>query len=492
MSPVEDHFLYRLFYPRNIAVVGASPTPNMGVSLYLDTYKKYGYGTERPPRIYPINPKYTHKKIYNLWKCYPSLRSVPEPIDVVLCCINARYVADLLRECDEVQAKFLVIYSSGFSEVGERGMANTRALKQVLETHPVTRVIGPNCFGAINAQIDLNFNQFAPLLQGDLSIFSQSGGFANSLVERSVSRGIGLNVGLSVGNMIDVDMNDFLEYCLHDPLTKVIGFYLESLQTREKADRFLKLLKQVTPQKPVIILKGGLTPRGSHACRSHTGAMAGNAVLYQAAFKQAGAIMVRNSIEFYDLAHLLSMMFPDFLVKGTKTCVMVPGGGASVEIADVLTEAGVEFPDLSPTTQAKLVNLLQNVNTSFSNPIDTGAYGILPEFFLQALEFILQYESLDLLIPVLQVSRIQRLGTHYRKFTRSFARSLGRLLRRHPQALILVNRVDRELKDIIQENNRLKELLYKLKIPHIPSIPRLKNALAYFFQYARYYHQKNS
>jgi len=487
---IQDHFLYPLFYPQNIVIVGASPVPNMGVSLYLDTYKKYGYGVTRAPRIYPVNPKYVGQQIYGLWECYTTLYEIPEPIDVVLCCINAQYVASLLKECDTVGAKFLVIYTSGFSEVGDRGIPYTRELQELLQTQPVTRVIGPNCFGAVNAQIDLNFNQFAPLLRGIFSIFSQSGGFANTLVEHSVTRGLGLNLGLSVGNMMDVDMNDFLEFCLLDPQTRVIGFYLESLQTEAKARQFLKLLNQVTPQKPVIILKGGITPRGAKSCLSHTGAIAGDAALYQTAFKQAGAILVKNSIEFYDIAHLLSMLLPYKLPKGNKASAIVPGGGASVEIADLLSLAGLNFPDLTPQTQERLANLLQEVNTSFSNPIDTGAYGILPEFFLQAIQFLLA-EKIDLLLPYLQVSRIQRLGTNYRQFAGSFARSLGRLAKKSPISLILINRVDRELEDIIRENNKLKEILFRLKIPHIPSIPRLQAVIPYLLSYSQFYYKKN-
>ncbi|TFG05772.1 MAG: hypothetical protein EU536_00935 [Promethearchaeota archaeon] len=493
MESTEAHFLYPLFFPQNIAIVGASPSPNMGVSLYLDTYKKYGYGIVRPPRIYPINPKYAGQKIYGIWECYPSLKQIPEPIDVVLCCINARYVANLLQECDKVGAKFLVIYTSGFSEVGKRGEAYTQELKRVLESKPKTRVVGPNCFGAVNAQIDLNFNQFAPLLKGNVSIFSQSGGFANTTVEHSVTRGLGINVGLSVGNMMDVDMNDFLEFCALDPYTKVIGFYLESLQSPEKSHRFLRLLRQITPRKPVIILKGGLTPRGSKTALSHTGAIAGDQRIYKAALKQAGAIIVNNSNEFYDISHILSIIFPDRLPKGKKSCVVVPGGGASVEIADLFSSIGLEFPDLPQTTQEKLAVLLQDVNTSFFNPIDTGAYGILPDFFLQIIKIVLQTTNLvDLLIPVLQVSRVQRLGTQYRTFAGAFARSLGRLVRKYSIPVILVNRIDRELEDIIQENNKLKEILYQMRVPHIPSIPRLQIALTYLFSYAKFYYRNTT
>jgi len=287
--------------------------------------------------------------------------------------------------------------------------------------------------------------------------------------------------------MIDVDMNDFLEFCLQDPQTHVIGFYLESLQTKEKAQYFLKLLKQTTPQKPVVILKGGTTQRGAKSCLSHTGAIAGAATLYKAALEQAGAIVVKNSIEFYDIAHFLSMLLPDKLPKGNKTCAMVPGGGASVEIADLLSDAGLEFPDLTAKTQKNLVHLLQEINTSFSNPIDTGAYGILPEFFLQAIKLLLKEKEIDLFLPYLQVSRIQRLGTAYRQFAGSFARSLGRLTRTTTKPIILINRVDRELEDIIRENNKLKEILYRLQIPHIPTIPRLQAVIPYLLKYSKFY-----
>ncbi|MHA1233111.1 MAG: CoA-binding protein [Candidatus Helarchaeota archaeon] len=152
LKDLSKHYLYSLFYPKNIVVVGASPRPN------------------KLPHIYPVNPKYEGELIYGLWKCYKDLESIPEPIDIVISCINAKFVPNLLRDCIKVGAKFLVIYTSGFSEVGKRGQSYADELRTILAKNKTTRVLGPNCFGSFNSQINLNISRFADIYPGTLSI----------------------------------------------------------------------------------------------------------------------------------------------------------------------------------------------------------------------------------------------------------------------------------------------------------------------------------
>ncbi|MBD3228232.1 MAG: hypothetical protein GF329_08580 [Candidatus Lokiarchaeota archaeon] len=482
---VSEHFLYPLFFPRNIVVVGASPNPNMGVSLYLNTYKNYGYGIERKPEIYPVNPKYEGKKIFGLWKCYKDLKSIPEPIDYVISCINAKYVSDLLRECIEVDARFLIIYTSGFSEVGKRGMSYTNEIKEILEesNYESTRVVGPNCFGAINSQIDLNFNQFAEIHPGSFSLFSQSGGFANRTVEISKKRGLGLNFGISVGNMIDLDMNDFLDFFSLDLKTNVIGLYLETVKNKSVGRKFYKKLKSISEIKPIVVLKGGKTKIGARSAVSHTGAIAGQARIYEAVFKN-NAISVNSSIEFYDIAYLLTLLFPDKLLKSRKTCLIVPGGGNTVEMSDILSNISLEFIELSEKTQRKLSNLLYDVNTGFENPIDVGAYGILPEMLLNTTKIIIKEEQeIDNIIIVIQLTRILGLALGYDKFAGTFARSLGRISRKTKKNLFLIPMLDQYNPKTIAENKKLKSILNKYRIPNFPTIDRLAKSLEYYLNF---------
>ncbi|MHA1271259.1 MAG: CoA-binding protein [Candidatus Helarchaeota archaeon] len=480
---MKSHYLYPLFFPKNIVIVGASTKPNMGVSLYLDTYKRYGYGINgNLPNIYPVNPKYEGKIIYGLWKCYKDLKSIPEPIDIVISCINAKYVPTLLRECINVKAKFLIIYTSGFSEVGDRGLTYSKELRKILENNKTTRVLGPNCFGSFNSQVDLSFSRFADMYPGGFSLFSQSGGFANRTIEISKKRGLGVNLGISVGNMIDIDMNDFLEFVKIDQNTNVIGFYLESVRDIKTGQIFLKNLKEITKKKPVVILKAGRTNIGKKACLSHTGAIAGSDEIYKSVFKQTGVISVKSSIEFYDICYLLSRLYPDKLIKGRNVCLIVPGGGNSVEMSDLLSEAGFNFPEISIKTQHRLEKLLYDVNTSFTNPIDVGAYGILPEMILNTTKEIINEKQFDIIIIILQISRILGLQFGYNKFTGSFARSLGRISKKTDKSFFVIPMVDEDNEKTIREYNRLKEVLNKFRIIHFPNIDRLVNALKYYLE----------
>ncbi|MHA1786535.1 MAG: CoA-binding protein [Candidatus Helarchaeota archaeon] len=485
---IKKHALYPLFFPKNVVIVGASPTPNMGVSLYLDSYKKNGIGIEGFPKVYPLNPKYAGMKINDVWTCYPDLKSIPESsIDIVICCINARYVADLLRDCIENRVKFLVIYTSGFSEVGKRGLRYYKKIKEILKVDQTTRIIGPNCFGPINSKINFNYSRIADLYPGDFSFISQSGGFANTLIEHSESRGIGINAGVSIGNMIDLDVNDFLDYFYQDPNTKIIGIYLEGVQNKEKAQKFLQLIKKINQEKPIIIFKGGRTQKGVQAILSHTGAIAGSQEIYEGAFKQTGVTSVKNGIEFYDCVHLFSKLFPSKLPKGKNACLIVPGGGFSVEMADIFSKIGLKIPPLSDSTGESLSKMLFDVNTSFKNPIDVGAYGILPEMFLNTIKIILKEDQYDILIPYLQVSRIHGLKQNaYKGFGPMFGRSLGRMCRKTEKTLILINRIDQINANTVIENNQLKKNLEKFKIPFFPSIPRAAKALEYLLKYVDY------
>ncbi len=481
---IKNHILYPLFFPKSVAIIGASPVSNMGVALYMDAYKKYEVGQKNFPKIYPVNPKHAGKKINN-WIVYADIKSIPvHPIDIVICGINAKYTPKLLLDCIQNKVKFLVIYTSGFSEVGERGLRYDNEIKDIIKENKITRVVGPNCFGTINSKINFNFSRIADLYPGVFSFLSQSGGFANTIIEHSNSRGLGINVGASIGNMVDLDMNDFLDYFYKDPDTKVIGFYLETVQTKEKGRKFLDLIKKINSEKPIIVFKGGKTEIGSQAAISHTGAIAGSQKVYDGVFNQSGVISVQNSIEFYDIAHLLSKIFPYRMPKGNKTCIIVPGGGFSVEMADIFSKIGLKIPSLSLITQEKLTELLFDVNTSFQNPIDVGAYGILPDMFLTTLKIILKEKDFDIIIPYIQVSRIHTLNKGlYKGFGPIFGRALGRLYKKFDKTLIIINRDDLMSQSTVKENNELKKSLEKYNVPHFPSIPRAAKALEYVLKY---------
>ncbi|MHA1144357.1 MAG: CoA-binding protein [Candidatus Helarchaeota archaeon] len=483
---LSKHFLYSLFFPKSIAVVGARLSVNWGISIYLDAYKKYGYGVKRDPKIYPVNPKHEGKVFWDMWTCYKDVKSIPERVDIVLCAIRANLTPDLLRECIEAKARFMVIYTSGFSEVGKRGMKYSEEIKKILEEDKTTRVIGPNCFGPLNSQIDLNFNMTIDRLHTGahpgFSFFTQSGGFAHRTIEYAEKRGLGINLGVSVGNMIDLDMNDFINFFELDPKTRVIGFYLESVQTREKGRKFLENLERVSEKKPVIIFKGGRTEIGAIECRSHTGAMAGAQEIYDGAFKQVNVIAVKNAQEFFDMSHFLTNLTYSGFPKGRRTCTVVPGGGMSVEMADMFSASGLTFPAISEEAQLSLTKFLNDVNTIFRNPIDIGALGHMPEYLLDSMKIALKEDQIDIGIPVLFLSRLTT-GYYPGDFTPSFGRSLARIKKKTGKTIVVIPIVDREDKNTIWQYQGLRKFLDKYGIPHFPSTNRLARSMKYLLQY---------
>ncbi|MBD3228233.1 MAG: hypothetical protein GF329_08585 [Candidatus Lokiarchaeota archaeon] len=489
---ISKHFLYRLFFPRNIVLVGASVKTKLDLMAYLTAYKAFGYGTERLPNIYPVNPKYEGKLLWNRWKFYKDLNSIPEAIDLVICAVKAPYTPNILRECIEVNAKFLVIFSSGFSEVGKEGQSYSNEVKQILResNYKSTRVIGPNCFGPLNSQYNLNFNRTVlKLYSGGFSFCSQSGGFCHRIIEYSEKRGLGLNFGISVGNMIDLDINDFLMFFSMDPKTKVIGFYLESVQTQEKGRKFMENLKKVCKKKPVVIFKGGRSEIGSASCKSHTGAIAGASEIYDSVFKQVNALSVKNSEEFFDISYALLHLFPDHLPKGSNACALVPGGGSTVELGDVLSEeGGLSFPKLSSETQQKLAEMFFEVNTCFRNPIDLGAYGHVPDKITDALKLADKEDRIDILIPIFFLSRITDGPLTYDGFAAAFGRSLGRKFKpkKTDKIVCLIPIVDRMDEKTITELKGLKKALNKYHILHFPSLNRLARSIKNILDYSQF------
>jgi len=481
LSDLSRNPLYRLFFPRNIALVGASFSPRMDLIVYLNAYRAFGYGVTRDPKIFPVNPKYEGKILYNLWKFYKNLKSILEPIDLVICAVRAERVPDILKECIEANAKFLVIFSSGFSEVGERGLSYTNEVKEILKNHPnSTRVIGPNCFGPLNSQYNLNFNEtVVNLYQGGFSFFTQSGGFAHKIIEYSEKRGLGLNFGISVGNMIDLNMNDFIEFFAIDPKTSVIGFYLESVQTQEAGTAFIGNLKRISRIKPVVIYKGGKTEIGTKSCQSHTVAIAGSAHIYEAVFKQTNTISASNTEEFFDVSYLLTKIFPNKLPKGRRVCVLGPGGGATVELGDLFSAAGFSFPGISPETQTTLTEIFFDVNTCFRNPLDLGTIGHFPDRLVDTTKLILRENAIDIVIPIFYLSRLTGGPLVYEGFASDFARSMGRANKKTDKLLCLIVIVDRDDQRTMREEISLNKTLDKFGVPHFPSINRLVKALAH-------------
>ncbi|MHA1298895.1 MAG: CoA-binding protein [Candidatus Helarchaeota archaeon] len=465
---IKTHYLHDYFFPKSIAIIGASQRLNFGSSFFLAALK-HGY----KGKVYPVNPKY--ETVHNM-KCYPSLSAIGEPVDMVISCIPARFVPDLVKECVNTKAKFITVFTSGFAEVGNKELQD-KLIETIKGSN--TRIIGPNCLGAHCTKSRITFNGDASWKEGNVAFCSQSGGHASSFLEIGPSRKIFFSKGVSFGNQSDLNCVDFLDYYSQDPDTKVIGMYLESFGSAS-GQEFVQKCREVTKEKKVIVWKGGQTRAGQKAASSHTGAIASSFKLWEAALKQHGAILVKNKTEFMDCLHLASVLHRE--PKSSKIGIVFIGGGGSVEMTDVFSTYGFEVPEIGSETQEKLDKILPDVNTSLTNPVDLGATGILVDVYLKVLRIVADDPNVDILITQYAIDRLVKFADAVKSpnYPVSFARSFGRLNERIHIPLIFLATIMRDSDLVTRTSLRFTEILHDKNIPTFSSIERAAKALAYY------------
>ena len=356
--------LEEVFYPKSIAIIGASVESS---PFFLPVSKG-----KLKESLFLVNPKY--KEILGM-KCYPSILHIPDSIDYAIIAVPAKAVLDVVKECIKKGVKTAHIFSSGFSETGEKYRIELeKELTKIVKGK--IRVIGPNCMGVYCPDSGLYFIEGQPNESGPVGFVSQSGTFAVDLTTAGKSRNIMFSKVVSYGNAIDLDSSDFIAYLGDDPKTKIIVTYIEGVKDGRK---FFNILKKVARKKPVIVLKGGRTKEGARAASSHTGALAGPREVWEALFKQTGAIPVKSFEELEDttLAFLYST-FP----KGRETSIISVSGGLSVVQTDSCIEVGLEIPQFSDDTIKRLRKIIPIAGTSVRNPLDAWpafVYGMLPD-----------------------------------------------------------------------------------------------------------------
>ncbi|MHA2359967.1 MAG: CoA-binding protein, partial [Candidatus Thorarchaeota archaeon] len=289
--------LDKLFNPESIAVVGASDKPDKLGALTLMALRDF------KGIVYPVNPRL---ESINGMKCYPNISVIDANVDLAMIALGPQYVLNTMIECAEKGVKGAIIFSAGFKELGEEGEKHQKKVREVADAGNIA-VIGPNCLGAGNCNIDLNATFFphpTPMKGGSVAIVSQSGGVTGLMVYRAADADLGVSKFASVGNRVNIEFHDLLSYLKQDSETEVICLFIEGTEYgREMFDE----MKKTTVEKPVIAFKVGKTPAAREAALSHTGSLAGKSELYSAALKQSGAIEVSGVGEMMDTARLLSI-----------------------------------------------------------------------------------------------------------------------------------------------------------------------------------------
>jgi len=390
-----------IFYPKSIAVIGASTTSVKAGSAWVWSLKSTGF----PGSIYPVGSK--SGCIADL-EVFTNLRLIPGEVDYAIVAIPRQSILELLDDCVAKNVKAVQFFTAGFSEMNAR--QGYKLEEQMLEKarQGNVRIIGPNCIGVYCPEHKIPFPVGTLGESGSVGFLSQSGGIAAKLVTIGIARHINYSKGVSFGNGIDLDASDFLQYLAADPKTKTIGAYLEG--TRDGA-RLFNTMKEVARVKPLVVWKGGRTDAGAQAAVSHTGSLASSAVVWSAMLKQAGAIEVHSMEELTDTLLILQQLKH---WQGTRAAIIGGladgGGGNSVAAGDACMENGLNVPPLSPRMKQKLSELLGEVGSILHNPVDVSQaqFRGLETLFESidsvardtVIDVILIQEDIDILLPI--------------------------------------------------------------------------------------------
>jgi len=356
--------LERFFNPASIAIIGASQdfmTISGQPLKHLQSHRYQG-------RLYPVNPRYP--EVAGV-KCYPSLAEVPETPDLVLILVNAARVADMLKQCGEKGVPYVIIFSSGFSEMGGEGVKLQRQLAEIARQFKIG-VIGPNCQGMMNVAdgVYAGFGSvfFTDYDPGRVSMVSQSGGFGFSVMNlSSKDGGLPFRQMVTTGNEIGVSTLDFIEYFIKDSKTDIIAGYLEGAKDAWRLPEIGQ--KALVAGKPILMWKVGNTEQGQKAAASHTANLGGAMALYKAAFKQNGIIQVEDIQDVVDYGRAFRN---GRLPKGNRLAIITISGGAGILMTDECIGRGMRLADLAPETVARLREFVPSFG-SINNPVDVTA-----------------------------------------------------------------------------------------------------------------------
>jgi acetyl coenzyme A synthetase (ADP forming)-like protein len=378
----EAHSVERLLAPASVAVVGASRRAG---TIGHAVLRNLLAGDFAGP-VYPINP--SASAVAGV-RAYPSLRDVPDRVDLAVLVVPAEQVLAVVHDCVAKHVRGLVVISAGFAEVGADAAAAEREIIELARRNGM-RVIGPNCLGVLNTNLNIRLNAtFAPLTPpaGRVGFASQSGGLGIELLARADQVGLGISTFVSMGNKADVSGNDLIQYWDEDPDTDVILLYLESFGNPRK---FARLARRVARRKPIIAVKSGRTVAGARGTSSHTAALAAPDVAVDALFRQAGVIRVDTLEELFDVA---TVVLHQPLPAGRRVAIVTNGGGPGILAADACIAAGLEVPELSAAIQQALRSFA-SPDAGVSNPVDLVASATADQYE-QVLGTLLRDDGID-------------------------------------------------------------------------------------------------
>jgi acyl-CoA synthetase (NDP forming) len=488
LPPVPPEAIGSLFYPKSVAIVGASAQiGKWGHSLMANTISGGFNG-----RIYPVNPKggrIAGRQVYR------SVTEIPDQIDLAAVTVPAEKVLDLIPQFREKGIRNMLLITSGFSETGPKGRQLENELVKAARKSDIL-VLGPNTMGICNPHINL-YCAGSPVMPrpGSTAMVAQSGNMGIQLLAFAEQQGIGIRGFCGSGNEAMMTIEDYLDGFEVDALTRTVILYIESVKNGR---RFFESALRVGKKKPIVLLKGGRSQAGNRAAASHTGAMASDIKLFDAVCRQAGIVRAEKPMDLLDLAAAFSSL-P--LPEGNRAAIMTLGGGWGVVTADLCAEYGLEVPELTPELIARIDCMLPSY-WSRSNPIDlVGDRDFsIP---MNILEELLQWEGCDAVInlgvfgrrimvrrfgesvlkadPDYSVETINMMNQQFIEFEKNYIRRIVNLMDRHHKPIFGVSLLP-------DENN---QTIYRVKASGFkgvfyPTPERAVKAFAKMVEYHRF------
>jgi acetyltransferase len=379
--------------------------------------------------VYPVNPR--EETILGL-KCHRSVLDIEQPVDLALITTSGDRVPAILEECGQKGMAGAVIVAGGFGEIGPPGKRLQEEIVAIAAKYGM-RLVGPNTSGMINVHSGLNLVGLNQVPKGDIALLSQSGNMALHLItEAHLKSQKGFSYYVGVGNEADIKFHEYLEFFTSDPNTRAILMYVEGMSDGR---RFLQQAHKTTREKPIVLLKSGRSEKGGRSIGSHTGALAGISEVARSAFSRAGIVTVENSDELFPAAEALSTLPP---IGNNRVAILADGGGHAAIAADVLTDHGVEIPELSKATRERLAQIL-SANASLQNPVDlAGSADADPGVFADCARILLESRQIGgLLIVGLFGGYGVRFSEGLRFVEEDAAHRMGKLIRETNKPIVL-------------------------------------------------------
>jgi acyl-CoA synthetase (NDP forming) len=417
--------LHRALHPRAVAVVGARQLDDYMWLRNMSTF-------EGP--VYSVNideneiPGIQALGIPN----YARLTDIPEAVDFAVFAVPRRAAPMVLKDAIAKGVAGVAMFTAGFAETGEdEGRQLQQTITEMARNSDIA-LVGPNCMGLYHPKVGIRNNIEQPAGEaGSVGFLSQSGTHAINFSLYGSSQGLKISKVISYGNGVVLDSPDLLEYLLQDDETTVIGMYIEGVRDGR---RLFEVLKRFPPRKPLLIWRGGQTPAGSRATASHTASLAQSSEIWDALFRQTGAIRIDGLEEMVDTIKALQLLKP---CTGQRLGLVTMTGGPSVVITDTFAKQGLDIPPLADTSYDKFRQFFNIIGGSFKNPVDMGM-NWAGESFNEIMQVLMEDPHIDAVVNDLPLTFLNRRMARQPDFKERLFATFDDMRQRYDKPLLAV------------------------------------------------------